>query len=63
MKPFQQKSLEDVIKDLQKKYKNVPSPLSENFKQSQPNITPQQRLGGDIKNSLLGDFKPTPKSW
>lgn len=63
MKNFQQKSLEDVIKELHKKYKNMPSPLSENYKNQQPNMVPTQKIGGSERQSLLGDFKPTPKSW
>lgn len=63
MKHNQQKSLEDVIKDLHKKYKNVPSPLSESNRHFQPNIVPTPKIGGDNRQSLLGDFRPTPKTW
>jgi|694.fasta_scaffold14271_16 hypothetical protein len=63
MKHNQQKSLEDVIKDLHKKYKNAPSPLSESNRHFQPNIVPPQKIGGDNRQSLLGDFRPTPKTW
>jgi hypothetical protein len=57
------KSLEQVIKELHNQYKNKPSPLSEEYKQIRSSFVPNQKLGGDIKNSLLGDFKPSPRIW
>ena len=40
-----QKSLEETIKELRNKYKNVPSPLSENYNKMNQNVnfTPQQK--------------------
>lgn len=56
------KSLEETIKELQKRYKNVPSPLSENYQRNKPAYIPQQN-NQNFSNSILGDFKPTPKQW
>jgi len=63
MKNFQEKTLEETIKELQRKYKNVPSPLSENYSRNQPVMVPQQRLGTSFHDTILDGFKPTPKTW
>ena len=58
---MQKKSLEDTIRKLHQKYKNVPSPLSENYSRLHSNIgvTPQQTTpGNNFRDSLVGDFKP-----
>ena len=55
-----QKKLEDTIRELGKRYKNVPSPLS-NVK---PNLSedihfiPQKPVTQNFQNKLLGDYKP-----
>lgn len=64
MKNLNGKSLEQVILELHKKYKNVPSPLKENKSFVETPIIPQQKSGNmDTRANLLGNFKPTPKSW
>jgi hypothetical protein len=63
MKNTQGKTLEETIKELQRKYKNVPSPLSENYNRNQPVMVPQQRLGTNFHDTILNGFKPTPKTW
>lgn len=65
MNNFQPKSLEQTIKELQKKYKNIPSPLSSQYQKNNANvnIAPQQKLGSDPRNSILDGFRPQPKSW
>jgi hypothetical protein len=58
------KKLEDTIRELQAKYKNKPSPLSENYRKFAPQMVPQQnQKPADARSFLLGDFKPTSKSW
>lgn len=57
----QGKTVEDTIRELRQRYKHVPSPLSEQYPQTMQSnpVVPQMRFGSpDIKNSLLGDFKP-----
>jgi hypothetical protein len=61
---MQKKSLEDTIRNLHKKYKNVPSPLSENYNHMNSNIhmAPQQTTpSSDVRSQLLSGFKP-PKA-
>jgi hypothetical protein len=51
------KSLEDTIRDVQKRFKNRPSILKEN---SNMHFIPQQNSTKqtDIRNMLVGDFRP-----
>jgi len=53
------KSLEETIKELNKRYKNVPSPLSEGYNKMNSNIhfTPVQK-DNNFTNKLLDGFKP-----
>ena len=56
------KSLEDTIRQLQQKYKNSPSPLSEQYIKSNANTTfiSQQPVNStNVRNVLLGNFKPS----
>ena len=56
------KSLEDTIRQLQQKYKNSPSPLSEQYIKSNANTTfiSQQPVNTtNVRNVLLGNFKPS----
>ena len=56
------KSLEDTIRQLQQKYKNSPSPLSEQYIKSNSNTTfiSQQPVNTtNVRNVLLGNFKPS----
>lgn len=62
MNKFGPKTLEQTIKELQQKYKNVPSPLSNMNGQMPAAVVPQQKIGGPRAN-ILGDFRPQPKSW
>lgn len=57
------KTLEETIRDLHKRYKNVPSPLSENYQRNKPNMVPQQTTPTSIRSNLLGDFKPPRRQW
>jgi len=55
------KSLEDTIRDLEKKNRGKPSPLSnlrENFNNSPIEHIQQNNQKPDLKNNLIGDFKP-----
>lgn len=55
-----QKKLEDTIRELRQRYKNVPSPLSK----IEPNLSedikfiPQKPPQENFQNKLFGDFKP-----
>jgi hypothetical protein len=53
------KSLEETIKELRNKYKNVPSPLSENYNKMNQNVnfTPQQKTADSFRQELLTNFK------
>ena len=54
-------ALEDTIRKVQQKYKNRPSPLSEQYIRSNANVNfvPQQNNAPqDIRGNLLGNFKP-----
>ena len=56
------KSLEDTIRQLQQKYKNSPSPLSEQYIRSNANttfISQQPVNSNNVRNNLLGYFKPS----
>lgn len=54
------KKLEDTIRELQKRYKNVPSPLI----QTKPNLSedvrfiPQKPIQQNFQDQLLNGFKP-----
>jgi hypothetical protein len=53
--------LEDTIRKVQQKYKNRPSPLSEQYTRSNANVNfvPQQsNPNKDIRSNLLGNFTP-----
>lgn len=53
--------LEDTIRQVQQKYKNRPSPLSETYIRTNSNIhiIPYQvNKSNDIRSNLLGTFKP-----
>ena len=55
------KSLEDTIRQLHKKYKNVPSPLSEEYVRRNQNVNfvPQQTTPSkDTRSNLLGNYRP-----
>jgi hypothetical protein len=55
-----QKKLEDTIRELRQRYKNVPSPLS-NIKSNLSediHFIPQNPTPQNFKTKLLGDFKP-----
>lgn len=59
-------NLEDTIRKIQKKYKNCPSPLSEQYTRSNANVNkvPQQiNSPKDIRGNLLGNFIPPNKSF
>lgn len=65
---FSGKTLEQTIRELGARYKNVPSPLSEQYRRQNGNIqhVPQQGMarGTDPRGSILGDFKPnTPNTF
>jgi hypothetical protein len=54
-------SLEDTIRKVHQKYKNCPSPLSEQYTRLNANVNmvPQQTTPSkDIKGNLLGNFRP-----
>jgi hypothetical protein len=54
-------SLEDTIRKVQQRYKNRPSPLSEQYTRSNANvnIVPQQiNQTKDVRGNLLGNFRP-----
>jgi len=59
------KTLEQTIRELRQRYKNVPSPLSENYQRNRPNMVPQQTTPHTqpLRNNLLGDFTPPRKQW
>jgi hypothetical protein len=59
------KSLEQTIKELSQKYKNVPSPLSDKYASNRPGVVPQQKLPTpeSPRQNVLGDFRPTPRQW
>ena len=55
-------ALEDTIRKVQQKYKNRPSPLSEQYTRSNANvnIVPQQITPSkDVRSNLLGNFRPS----
>lgn len=59
------KTLEQTIIELHKRYKNVPSPLSENYNRmnSNVNMVPQQMTpASDLRSQLLSGFKPQKQS-
>lgn len=62
MKNFGKKTLEQTIKELQARYKNVPSPLSEQYKSFKTPLVPQQKPINFVE-TLVDGFKPTPKQW
>lgn len=54
------KTLEETIRELRQRYKNAPSPLSENYNHMNKNVnfistTPKPQ---NFRDSILGDFKP-----
>lgn len=54
-------ALEDTIRKVQQKYKNRPSPLSDQYIRSNSNVNfvPQQITPSkDLRGNLLGNFKP-----
>ena len=54
-------ALEDTIRKVQQKYKNRPSPLSEQYIRSNGNVNmvPQQITpSNDLRGNLLGNFRP-----
>lgn len=62
------KSLEDTIRELNKKYKNRPSPLSEQYRRGEGSVnfisqTNQTKSSRDPRDLLVGDFKPLPKGF
>jgi hypothetical protein len=58
------KTLEETIRELRKRYQNVPSPLSENYNHANKNVNfiPSKPNPQNFKDSLLGDFKPNSPS-
>lgn len=59
------KSLEETIKELHKKYKNTISPLSEEYAKGNKNVNfvPQQKTANlDPRNALLNNFNPPKNS-
>ena len=61
MRPKNHRTLEDTIKLLHNKYKNVPSPLqymNENVGFTPTQVPPQMRASNDIRGNLLGNFRP-----
>jgi hypothetical protein len=55
-------SLEDTIRKVQQKYKNRPSPLSDQYIRSNSNVKyigHQVNPSKDIRSNLLGNFKPS----
>lgn len=61
-KPF--KTVEQTIRELRQRYKNVPSPLSENYNRMNKNVNmvPQNTSpDSGFRNRLLSDFQP-PKN-
>ena len=64
---FSVKTLEQTIRELRARYKNMPSPLSEQYQRQNANIrnVPQQGMArNDPRGSILGDFKPnTPNTF
>lgn len=58
-------SLEETIKELRKKYKNIPSPLSENYDKMNQNVNfvPQQKTADSFRGNLLADFKPPDRGF
>lgn len=59
------KSLEETIKELRNKYKNVPSPLSENYNKMNQNVNfaPQQKAADSFRQDLLSNFKPPKRGF
>jgi hypothetical protein len=57
------KSLEDTIRAVQNKYKNVPSPLSEANKNPNVNMTPLQKTPASGRERMLGDYRPPSKTF
>lgn len=60
------KSLEETIAELQKKYKNKLSPLSEEYQRSNSSVNyiPQPKTNqNDYRQQLLQDFKPQSRSF
>jgi hypothetical protein len=57
------RSLEDAIRSVQQKYKNVPSPLkqiNENIGYTPTQIPNQMRASSkDLRGNLLGNFRPS----
>lgn len=57
-------SLEDAIRNVSKKYRNVPSPLTEiyqNTNKAVMGMTPQKNQPKSAKDNLLGNFRPNTK--
>lgn len=59
------KSLEETIKELRNKYKNTPSPLSENYNKMNQNINfvPQKKAPDSFRQDLLSNFKPPKRGF
>ena len=59
------KSLVETIKELRNKYKNVPSPLSENYNKMNQNVNfvPQQKAPDSFRQDLLSNFKPPKRGF
>ncbi len=59
---YKGKSIEQTIREVQQRYKNVPSPLSEQAQRNrQMGVVPQQQMArpnNDPRSSILGDFRP-----
>ena len=59
MKIKNNKSLEETIKELGNKYKNTPSPLSENYNKMNKNVHfASNQQNADVTSKFLDGFKP-----
>ena len=56
----QHKKLEDTIRELRQRYKNVPSPLSQQINHLNENVNfiPQRPQPANFRDNLVGEFKP-----
>ena len=54
------KTLEETIRELRQRYKNVPSPLSENYNNMNRNVNfvPTKPQPTNLRDNLTAGFKP-----
>lgn len=54
------KKLEDTIRELRQKYRNVPSPLSQQNHHLSENVNfiPSKQMAVNFRDNLIGEFKP-----